>query len=296
MKLHLSIGMAAVSLLMTSVGHAAPSIDLSPNISPTDVQFGPGAPNFTSPSYAAYVSNALTGLRSGGTRVGGSQYADPAAYNVIGGIIHNGVGTITLRPGDLVASEFVSWRGDLAPAGAFANENGTHYRSSVHISDQSTFTLGDVTYSGSYDPALAPPGCCSATLDLIVAPGSERFVGIYWGADGAAGGMDDIIYDVSNPLLDPAALLNEIFFVGIGDFAVATVIPGVTNQQQFDDWAAFVESYGSTGVLFRYSYSLRGITSQVDVSVVPEPGTLSLLGVCLLALSWRRYNRALSAS
>ncbi len=284
---------AAVCLAASHSAMALPSIDLSPNISPTDVQFGPGAPNFTSPSYAAYAANALTGLRSGATSVGGDQALDPRAFNVIGGIIRNSTGAITLRPGDMVATEFVSWRGDLAPTGAFAAENGTHYRTSVRVTDSQAFTLGDVTYSGIYDPALGnPPGCCSVTLDLIIPPGSERFVGVYWGADGVAGGIDDIIYNIANPLLNPAALLNEIFFVGLGDLFAATVIPGVPNQAQFDDWANFIASFGDAGLPISYSYSLRGVTSTVNVSVVPEPGTLSLLGLSLLALSRRRFRKA----
>jgi hypothetical protein len=254
---------------------AAPIIDLSPNISPTDVQFGPGAPNFTSPSYAAYAAHALMGLRTGALSVGGDQALDPTAFNVIGGIIRNTVGAITLRPGDMVASEFAS----------------------VRITDSVAFSLADVTFSGTYDPSLGvPPGCCSATLDFIIPPGSDRFVGVYWGADGALGGGDDIVYDSSNPLLNPASALNEIFFVGVGDFAVATSIPGVTDQQQFDDWANFVASFGDSGLPFSYSYSLRGVSSTVNVSLVPEPGSLLLLGVSLLTVSRRRYSRAFKAS
>jgi PEP-CTERM motif len=271
---------SAVSAGVCSIpGQAAPIINLMPNLSPTDVQFGPGGPNFTSPSYDAYIANALQGLAADSNQ-GGSQAVDPAAFNIIGGVVSNSTCNITVRAGDMVATEFNSWRGDLAPTGAFAGENGTHFRPSVHVTDSVAYTLADVVLSGFYDPALGvPPGCCTATLDLIVPPGSERFVGIYWGADGIAGNGDDVIYDTANPLFDPTALLNEILFVGLGDFAVLTIFPGFTNAVVYADWNDFVESFGAAGTTISYSYQLRGTTSTVNVNLVPEPTAFALLGL-----------------
>jgi hypothetical protein len=275
---------------------AAPVISLFPNISPTDVNFPPPGPNLTSPSYAAYVLNALNGLRTNSTFVGGNQADTPSAFNVIGPVISNGSGDIVLHAGDMAASEFNSWRGGLSPTGAFAGEFGTHYRTSVAIRDSVAFTLMDVVFSGTYGPPLdsalgVPPGCCSASLDFVIDPASSRYIGLYWGADGTPGTADDVLFDASNPI-SPADLINDVFFIGAGELLVLPMVPGVTDAEVMDGWISLVASAGAAGFDISYSYSLAGVSSSVNVSLVPEPATWLLLlsGLAGLAVTRRRSD------
>ena len=285
-----------VVLLAACLSNAVVVIELFPNLSPIDAKIAldPNHPDdithLVSPSYAAYANNVLTGLRTGQTQVGGSQAVDPKAFNNIGpSIAPNGVGSVNIGVFDFMGStDFYSWRGQLNPAGAFGGEYGTHLRIAVRFTDSTAFRAGDVQVTDVYPDF---PDTEPFPFGLLYPLGSDRLAGLYWGADGIQSTADDVLYDMGNPG-DETSLINQLFFIGFGNIGFETLgpcaLPG-DDLLALEDWN---NCFGQ-GYRFSETYSLRGVTSTVNVNVTPEPGTMTLvaLGLSVLTFAARRNKK-----
>jgi hypothetical protein len=286
------LSIAATLLVAAPLVRAGTTIDLYPNLSPTEVLLADGG--FRSPSFGAYASNVLGAIQNGSANAGGSQLLNPAAFNTIGAPVVNGSGSIGVGWYDIAAFGFPTWRGTLPTSGPFAGEFGTHTRIAVDITSDTAFTTNDVTLD------YAETGF-SQTLVLgsFATLGSERLVGTWWGADGVRGTADDVHYDVAHPGTSDT-LVNEIAYLGFGSaFYTPTIAymvsqdPNASTDPQFylNDYL-----YGPDGVLTAYpdgfsvsaTYSLRDTSSTVTIAAVPEPETWALLACGIVALSWRR--------
>ena len=169
------------------------SVTLYANLSPTRIPnvhgtvVGGVVPDYIlqSPSFDTYSANVIAALEAGQTSRGGSIDTTPTAFNTLT--------RTTVNAGETFATPFHSWRGDLAPTGAFAGEYGTFLRLATKIVSPTAFTLADVVESDTDTPDL-PTVFTSTFADQIKAYGLTA-VGINYGADGKRGGGDDTVYD-----------------------------------------------------------------------------------------------------
>ncbi len=230
-------------------------IEFYPNIGPTRVHNGDtGEDLIKSPSYDLYAENAITAMLDGEGHRGGSLRVTPTAFNKR----HNN----RVSPGEIIATEFNTWRGDLDPDGAFTAEAGTFWRLGVRISSKRPFTLGEVRklYSDSLDAD-------EFTLaESIVSFAANRAVGINWGANGRPGGGDDVIYD--SDLHDAATTpLNVFAWLGNGKLDFITIdflheFFGGDEQAFFADWLLFLSGDYPGGpnfeapLFFKYTYEV----------------------------------------
>ena len=225
------------------------------------------APNaFGSPSWSTYVSNAMSSLTTGGGNVG-SRATDPTAYEVLGA---------TYEPGDVMVTSFNSWRGVAAPGAPFASEYGNRLHFGlVAVGDgTTTFTLADVLYSvTSTDSVLDFAGNLAGTT----LNGTTR-VGLYYGADRALGGGDDVWYTSGE---SDATVLDALYYVGVGN-AYWPGGPGdpLTGQAAIDSMSSYIQSnqVGITGL-----YTIKGSTGAVSLTPAPIPlPSSALMGIGLL--------------
>ncbi len=225
------------------------------------------APNvFGSPSWGGYLANALNSLENGLGNIG-DRNTDPTAYEIAGA---------TVAPGDFMVSSFNSWRGDVNPTGAFANEYGNRMHFGLHaVGDGTTrFALENISFSLTSSDDANALGFAGNFVGLGYS--STRY-GIDWGADRVKGGGDDIIYTSGNG----STLVDEIVYVGIGNaFWPGGGDPDPSNpvggaQAAMDDAIAYVLAnapFSITG-----TYSIFGDTGSDTVTVIPAPGTAALL-------------------
>ena len=111
------------------------------------------------------------------------------------------------------------------------------------------------------------------------------------GAYGIQSNADDVLYDMGNPG-DETSLINQLFFIGFGNIGFETLgpcaLPG-DDLLALEDWN---NCFGQ-GYRFSETYSLRGVTSTVNVNVTPEPGAMTLvaLGLSVLTFAARRNKK-----
>jgi hypothetical protein len=163
------------------------------------------------------------------------------------------------------ATKGVSWRGFPAH-GPFANERGTQFRTAVAITSHSAFALKDVLVSATYAdaPGQVFGGRLGGPPPAYASFNSDRLRGIYWGPDGRPGGGDDIVYDVNNPGSDTTPI-NQLLFVGQGELGFSDPADTTSDAEQFAAFRAYLEPFAP--YTFTYTYSLRGVSSTVNVAV-----------------------------
>ncbi len=225
------------------------------------------APNvFGSSSWGGYLANALNSLENGLGNIG-DRNTDPTAYEIAGA---------TVSPGDFMVTSFNSWRGNVNPTGAFANEKGNRMHFGLHaVGDGATrFALENISFSVTSSDGANALGFTGDFTGLGYS--STRF-GIDWGADRVKGGGDDIIYTSGNG----STLVDEIVYVGVGNaFWPGGSDPDPSNpaggaQAAMDDAFAYVMDnapFSITGM-----YSIFGDTGSDTVTVIPAPASVALL-------------------
>jgi len=164
------------------------------------------APNaFGSPSWAGYVSNAMTGLQTNQTTVG-DRTVTPTGYT-------GGVTSVTA--GQIEVTSFNSWEGNANPTGAFQNELGNrlHFGLTV-VSTSQQFDLADVGFSITSNDVGDDLGYTGDLSGTDFSTGTR--IGLSYGADGIKGTADDILYDAANPGSD-TSMINELYYVGVGN-------------------------------------------------------------------------------
>ena len=243
------------------------------------------APNgYGAPSWNGYAANALSSLENNLGNVG-DRAIDPTAYEIAGPIV---------EPGDFMVTSFNSWRGEVNPTGAFANEYGNRMHFGLHAyGDGSTqFALNDLTFQLH----SSDPGDALVFIGDFIGynyNGTTRF-GVDWGGDRAKGGGDDVIYASGNG----TTLVDEIVYVGVGnalwpgggDPTPASPIGGA--QAAIDDTVAYINAGGPFAI--SCTYEINGYTGFASVSTIPEPSTLiiwSLLGAVGITVGWYRRRK-----
>jgi len=233
------------------------------------------APNaYGSPSWNAYVGNALNSLRNNLGNVG-DRTSDPTAYE----IAPNNVAA-----GEFMVTSFKSWRGVADPAAPFAAELGNRMHFGLHaLGDGTTqFRLVDVTFEITSSDPYNALGYAGNFLGLDY---SATRHGINWGPDRIRGTGDDIVYTSGNG----TTLVDELVYVGVGNAFWPQPENGQTNQEAIDDAIAWV--YSNPGFMITGTYWINGDTgSDIVTSVIPLPGPamLGLAGLAGLGLSRRR--------
>ena len=213
----------------------------------------------------------------------GDPSSDPEAYAVL----------TSYTPADVMVTSFHSWQGVADPSSPFASELGNRLHFGVDIRGDGTvqFALNDLTFA-----ITSADGVLDYSGDFVGLnyTGTTRY-GIDWGADNARGGGDDTYYTSGNG----TTLVDEIVYVGVGNAywpgePGSDPANGRSNQQVLDDMAAYIQA--NAGVITG-SYSIRGsddntYSALVEVTPVPEPGTVLLLGLGLVGVAAARRRRA----
>lgn len=265
MKKHLFAGLGALSVV-AAMASSAFAGTITVTVTPSS------APNaYGSSSWSAYAANALSSLEAGGGNVG-TRATDPTAYEMLG---------TSYEAGDVMVTSFNSWRGVSSPGAPFASEYGNrlHFGLAAVGDGSVTFTLADVSFSiTSTDSALDYAG----NLAGLTLNGTTR-VGLYFGADRALGGGDDVWYTSGE---SDSTVLDALFYVGVGN--------GYWPSDAADmaDTANYI--YGN-GIAITGGYSIKDFEGSATLVAVPLPSAawagLTLLGVIgLLRLRRRRLN------
>jgi len=241
----------AIALLMVCLaGASLATADITIEVIPSS------APNaYGSPSWSAYMANALYSLENGLGNLG-DRNTDPTAYEIA---------PAQILPGEIAVTSFKSWRGQVAPPAPFLNELGNRLHFGLHAygDGQAQFRLEDLTFElHSSDPwdSLAYTG------DFIGYgyTGTSR-IGIDWGPDRVKGGGDDIVYTSGNGM----TLVDEIVYVGIGNAWWPSSTPDP--QTGMDEYVAFIEEYDPIAVCCTYAIQGFSGASCVDVATTPDP-------------------------
>jgi len=269
-----------MTVILSAFGAAQASATVTVDVFPSP------APNaYGSPSWANYVANAQNGLQNGLSSVG-DRNTDPQAYLAFSD-------GSSVDAGNAMVTSFNSWIGVADPASPFNNELGSRIHFGLHAyGDGSTeFTLADVQFSmTSSDGALDFAGNLGGTTFN----GTSR-VGVQWGGDNAPGGGDDTIYTGGEA---DSVLVDELFYIGVGNGYwpgggdADPQNPDLGRQGAIDDAYAYVGSAGP--INFSTTYTVLSDSGSASVNLVPEPGSLAILGLGGFALVARRRRRSMN--
>lgn len=251
----LKLGLLAVSVAMVSapLAASAATITVVPSVAPNA---------FGSPSYAAYVANAVGALHDGDATRGDpnlpSYYAAQSVVNA----------------NEVIVTGFPSWKGQADPGAvfgpAFANELGNRMLFGLVIDgDGSQFSISGLSFSAfSTDPFNG--------LGFAFGAGgynySNDYVGVLKGDDGLLFTNDDtfVTGGPNNTLVD--GLVGR----GSGN-SFAAYCPGCSVAQQqaeIDSTAAYL----TETTYFTGTYSLGDARGSGTFTItVPEPSTWALL-------------------
>jgi hypothetical protein len=244
------------------------------------------APNaFGSPSYADYVTNAVTALETGASSNGTPN--TPSYYQAI----TNG-STIDAKQ-DIVTG-FASWLGQADPGTAFgpafASELGNRLLfglSAVESSNADMFAIADLSFTAtSSDPGNSLGfGFAQGTYNY-----SSDYVGVIYGAGGASD-VSHYTFVTSGP---NTQLVNAVFGRGSGNaYEALSSDPGATNQDKINNVIASIPSE-----TFSATYTINGVSGGGSVNIqadppvaTPEPSTMISAGIgvlMMLGYAWRR--------
>jgi hypothetical protein len=265
---------------------------------PTATELASVGPNATSgsPSWNGYVANALVGLENGGAQAGTP--GTPTYYAPT-------TGPITVA--QTLVTSFHSWNGTVNPAAPFDQEYGSRVMFGIDIKgngnkislseltaqtywvDQTgAYAWENVSYSGSPYAAHrigliyndgAPPTIINSGLNTQLV---DEIV-----TTGYGGGIWAMYDDINLPNSQDKAMLTAWGLPGY---------TGATLQERYDSMLSILDSTTPFG--WRIDYSIdynHGVapaeTFSYTQQIVPEPGTLALLGTAglgLLCYAWRR--------
>lgn len=252
----------------------APTITVIPSLAPNV---------FGSPSFTDYQSNAISAIETGQTTAG----TGAAQYNAL----PDGA---TLNVTQNVVTNFNSWNGVADPnTPQYPNEVGNRLHFGLHIVGNGTqFSISQLKFSATSSDA-------GNSLGFGFPNGytyGDGYVGLNYGPDGIKGTSDDFFTTSSTP---DTQLVDELFSRGSGNaWEALSSDPGATNQDKiYGTWAKYnlPDSFTFTGTysLANADTSLPDIaTGSAGVNFVPEPASLSLLGLGGLALLGRPRRKA----
>lgn len=241
------------------------------------------APNaFGSPSWTDYVTNAIAGIQNGCSATGNP--ASPTYYQS---------GT-TFLPGDLIVTDYNSWKGEANPTGAFSAEEGNRLHAGLLATDNGNsadrFSLSELTFNmSSSDPANS--------LQFVGGfDASDSYSATRVGIINNPGGGETLITSGSS-----TQLVDELVYVGVGN-AFCSGSPGDCGGASFTSIADLV-SYMNSNAPFSVSntYALvdgagatiASISGTAQVSATPEPAEfLPITGVLMILgfISVKRFR------
>lgn len=225
------------------------------------------APNaYGSPSYAGYVSNAITALEKGLSSYGTPD--TPSYYQAL----TNGS---AISANQNVVTGFYSWLGQTDPGTvfgpAFAQELGNRLLfglSIVGTTNADKFSISNL----SFTETSSDPG---NTLGFSFGAGSynysSEYVGVIYGA-GGAGDVADYTYVTSGP---NTQLVNAVFGRGSGNaYSAYSTDPGATDQDRLNNAIGSISNETFSGM-----YTLGGVTGSgtIGIQAVPEPAPIALI-------------------
>jgi hypothetical protein len=239
--------------------------------------YASSAPNaYGSPSWAGYTANALYALENG-LSVYGDREVSPTAYTQADDVVD---------AWEIAVTSFKSWRGDVNPTGAFANELGNRMHFGLHAYGDGTtqFCLEDITFEFHSSDPTDTLGFTGDFLNYSY-NGTTRY-GINWGADRVKGGGDDVVYVSGNG----KTLVDEIVYVGVGNAwwpGGSLADRGLSDPQgAMDEYLEWILSEEPINITC--TYYILGSSGSDMVTVIPEPATLSLLALGALSLIRRK--------
>jgi len=230
------------------------------------------APNaYGSPSYSAYVSNAIYALENGLSSYGSPN--DPSYYSQ----------QTSIGPSQMIVTGFPSWDGQADPGtvfgAAYAGELGNRPLFGVVINAGTvlpSISISELSFSAtSNDPG--------GLLNFGFAQGSYNYSSDYVGVIFGTGGNPNT-YITSGP---NTQLVNEIVGRGSGNADAAYCTGCSIGQQQAAISALSSDFIGMTQFFGTYTLTdpiLGTFTGSGDFDVTPEPGTFGMMMGAALAL------------
>ena len=214
--------------LFTSLSHAAiVRFDVVPAFAPNGTS--------SSPSWNAWVANAIAALMNDPVTASGDQSIDPTTYELVDPSSPTAP-TNEIQPSRMMVTPFNSWMG-LAP-GAFAPEFGNRVHFGLALETDGNMKINiadlDIQWTKHWMNNDMDMETSSIVLDPITAGSfggrdfSDALVGVDYGADGALGGGDDTVYTAGD------ADVDAIYYVGVGDGFEPDDVPGATDQEEIN--------------------------------------------------------------
>jgi hypothetical protein len=298
--LFLAAGFSSVSGMAASVG-----ITMTACYSSSPDPFNP------SPSWATYVSNAITGIENGCAATGDPN--SPANYQS-SGMAQGGVsGTTSATIGNFGPGQTIdtagaifnsgtnSWNGAASPAGAFAGEFGNQLLDGLLINDNggAMFSLSELNWSMSSSDAADVFGFTDSFSDPATAAQnvySPAAVGIIFCNQVMNPGCMNTILNSGQAATTP---VDELVFAGIGASlcAASDACLGTTIAQQ----ANYILSNEPFIVANTYSLVdpdtsnvIASVTNLALIAPEPHDGLLAASGLLFVAVM-ARYRRRVSA-
>lgn len=249
-----SVLFAAAALALAPAAASAATITVTPSVAPNA---------FGSPSYAAYVANAVGALHDGDTSRGDP--ASPTYYQAQSNV----------SASEVIVTGFPSWQGVADPGGvfgpAYANELGNRMLFGLTIDgDGSQFSIDQLGFSATSSDPFDALGFAFATGSYAY---SFDYQGVLKGADGLLWTADDVFVTAG-----PAStLVDGLVGRGSGN-SFAAYCPGcsVADQQAAIDEVA---SYPGAAFTFTGTYTLGQDSGSgtFNIAAVPEPSTWAMM-------------------
>lgn len=279
-RLVLCASALAVSLAAgATTAQALPVITVTPSVAPNA---------FGSPSYAAYVANAVGALHDGQTSRGDPNL--PSYYQAQSNVLASQV----------IVTSFATWLGQQDPGtvfgAAYANELGNRMHFGLTIDGNGgQFSIAQLGFSAVSDD----PG---GSLDFGFATGSYNYSADY---EGVLKGMDGILFTADDLFVTGGLntqLVDGLVGRGSGNANEATCLEGpcatVAERQALLDSATAANAQIHT---FTGTYTLGDARGSGTFNIsgdVPEPATwaMMILGLGGVGASLRRRRAAPSAA
>jgi hypothetical protein len=282
MKSFRNLNLCSFAVLLASA--CAPLHAATVTLSQIYVSIGPDAN--TSPNYAAYTTNAQTGVKANGSNEGGNIATTPSAYSVVG----TG-NTASVNGAQITNTPFPSWLGTADPTGALAAEKGNMIYWSI-VFQGTNISLSNINLTQSSTDPLdyfgdnTQPGGL-ATTSFATANYAPDLVGI----------------TAANTLITSGVgtqLVNEIVITGFGEAqdGYGFGFTGTDAQQLAEIDQAYAQGLGTYAINTCYYYgpAAQGSPSSCDstnvanaLTTTPEPTAFSSLALALLVMVavWR---------
>jgi hypothetical protein len=270
-KLITIIVAVAVITAVSGIAHAAVTIQL----------YASPAPNYYgSPSWDGYVTNVIDSLQAGSTSKG-NPATDPTAFYTISQYVTT----------DIAVTGFNSWKGIANPSSPFDNELGQRLHFPWVISIDTG--LNDIKLSNVGNKEIYWKDS-DETVESAAFGDSSSFHFDAYSSTKIGIMANGTIVNSGNS----TQLVNKIIYVGYGIAWAAyhDTTGTLTDQQVLDNLLADLGD-GSLEYMratVNYYDDLGGSLAGAELTIVPEPGTLTLLGLAGLsglAMVWIRRRR-----